>query len=118
MVDFSEILFEEQTKKTLAVLAKMKMDLDEYAKKDNAIPSIIQQREKTILILFEYINKIVPARIAEIESTKHTQFQAGYNEGFSTAESKYVYKPDPFLQREDFRLMHNNERKDIWFDHY
>ena len=102
ITDFQNAIFDEQTRKILAVLAKMKLDIDDYKKRENANQSFIEQREKTLSALLEYITFIVPEQIDHLTEINTEAYNTGYNTGYEAAENKYVWKPNK-LDKENFR---------------
>lgn len=116
--EFQPVLFEEQTKNVLAVIAKMKIDLENYAKNEKAIPTVLAQRERIIILLLDYITNIVPEHITFLEKKINTVYDNGYKSGIEDTEKKYVASPDRFLQPDLFRELHNAAQKNKWNDHF
>lgn len=112
-INYSQIEFEQHTNKVLAVLAKMKIDLDEYKKKENASDIYIQQRERILKSILEFITEIVPEYVEILEQKNKQEFSKGYETGFTDAEKKYTWKPQPFLQPDEYRTWWILEQKKL-----
>ncbi|HMV15860.1 MAG TPA: hypothetical protein PK628_04860 [Chitinophagales bacterium] len=110
--NYNQIEFKEYERRMMAVLAKMKIDLDEYKKKENANAAYIQRNENILKHLLEYVAEIVPEYIEILEQQNKNSYRAGYNAGAADAEKKYTWKPD-MQDKENFRTYWTLEQNKI-----
>lgn len=103
-------IFEAKTDTIMSVLAKMKIDVDQYKQKENPNEKYIKKSEAIINALLEYITQTVPEQIENLETQAKQNYTTGYKKGCEETTKIYVWQPEP-LDKENFRTQRILELK-------